>query len=270
MKNILKELNLLKCIECDSENISFKEKKLTCLECNQTFEIIDDKVIFSKNYFDTENWDNKSEKFRSLDYGQYLINKINGPKIKDLPNLYGNGGACINLGSGENNYDNYINIDLGNYKNVHIICDLEKLPFKDNSISLVACNSVFEHLKDPEKVKKEVKRVLKIGGYFYLCTPFICLRHHEIDYRRWTSYGLKNFLEPDFEIEESGPCRSPAQGLISYVNAFLDLTIKNKIIKKILFFLWKYLSAPLYLLKVDNSEHSQSIAQTIYIICKKR
>ena len=198
------------------------------------------------------------------------MNKIYGPKIKDMPNLYGNGGICINLGSGENNFDEYINIDLGNYKNVDIICDLEKLPFKDESISLIVCNSVFEHLKNPNKVKQEVLRVLKPNGYFYLCIPFMCIRHHEIDYRRWTSYGIQEFLKTDFEIKESGPCRSPAQGLISYVNAFLDLTIKNKIIKKILSILWKYLSAPLYLLKVENSEHSQSLAQTIYVVCQKK
>ena len=34
----------------------------------------------------------------------------------------------------------------------------------------------------------------------------------------------------DFEIVETGACRSPVQSLISYVTAFFDLTIKNKII----------------------------------------
>tara|TARA_A100001015_G_C14963459_1_gene701924 strand:- start:834 stop:1649 length:816 start_codon:yes stop_codon:yes gene_type:complete len=271
MKNIVKRIDLLKCINSNNECKMYLEKNvLLCTECSKSHNIVDNKLIFTENYFNTDNWDNKSEKFKTLDYGEFLFNKINGPKIKDLPNIYGNNGPCINLGSGENDYENYINVDLGNYKNVDVICNLEKLPFKNNSISLVACNSVFEHLKNPEKVKEEVKRVLKTGGYFYLCIPFMCIRHHEIDFRRWTSYGLKDFLETDFEIIESGACRSPAQSLISYVNAFIDLSIKTKILKKTLFFLWKYLSAPLYLLKVNSSEHTQSMAQTIYIIGKKK
>ncbi len=271
MKNIVNKLDLLKCEDGSGKcKMHIEKDKLLCTECTNEFSIVDNKLLFTKDYFKTNNWDDKSERFKTLDYGKFLFNKINGPKIKDLPTLYGDKGPCVNLGSGENNYENYINIDLGNYKNVDLICNLEKLPFKNNSISLVACNSVFEHLENPEKVRNEVKRILKSGGHFYLCIPFMCIRHHEIDFRRWTSYGLKNFLEKDFEILESGACRSPAQSLISYVNAFIDLSVKTKILKRFLYFLWKYLSAPLYLLKVNSSEHTQSMAQTIYIVGKKK
>jgi SAM-dependent methyltransferase len=270
MKKISKYLKILKCNSCNEGSIEFNGENYKCSKCNTSIKSIDNKLLFTKNYFDTKNWDNNSRNFQTLNYGKYLINKINGPKIKDLPKLFSYGGASINLGSGDNDYDNYLNIDLGNYDNVDIICNLEKLPFKDNSVSLVSCNSVFEHLKNPTMVMNEVKRILKPDGYFYLCVPFMCIRHHEIDYRRWTSFGLKKFLGDDFEIVETGACRSPVQSLISYVTAFFDLTIKNKIIKKTIFFLWKYLSAPLYLIKIDNSEHTLSLAQTIYVICKKK
>jgi SAM-dependent methyltransferase len=270
MKKIIKYLKILKCYNCENGDIIQNKEILTCKNCNYKIEILDKKLIFTKDYFNTNTWAEKSKSFKTLNDGKYLINKINGPKIKDLPDIFSDKKVAVNLGSGENNYDNYINIDLGNYKNVDIICDLENTPFKNSSISLVCCNSVFEHLKNPISVKNEVKRILKPGGIFYLCVPFMCIRHHEIDFRRWTSLGLEEFIKDDFDILDIGVCRSPAHGLISYMHSFIDLSVNNKFIKKIFFVLWKYLSAPLYLLKVTNSQQSMALAQTIYIIGKKK
>ncbi len=46
-----------------------------------------------------------------------------------------------------------------------------KLPFSNNSFNAVVMKCVLEHLKDPDKALKEVKRVLKPGGLFYSITP---------------------------------------------------------------------------------------------------
>jgi ubiquinone/menaquinone biosynthesis C-methylase UbiE len=39
--------------------------------------------------------------------------------------------------------------------------DIYKLPYKDNEFDLVLCTEVLEHLEDPEKALKELKRVSK-------------------------------------------------------------------------------------------------------------
>ncbi len=43
-----------------------------------------------------------------------------------------------------------------------------KLPFKDNSFDLSLCYETIEHVEDPEKTLKEIRRVLKKGGTLIL------------------------------------------------------------------------------------------------------
>lgn len=45
------------------------------------------------------------------------------------------------------------------------------IPFDDNTFDVVAAFEVFEHLSDWELFLKEIKRVLKPGGFVYISTP---------------------------------------------------------------------------------------------------
>ena len=49
--------------------------------------------------------------------------------------------------------------------------DIEQLPFADESFSLVTANMVVEHVANPERVLREVFRVLAPGGQFLFHTP---------------------------------------------------------------------------------------------------
>jgi len=49
--------------------------------------------------------------------------------------------------------------------------DIESLPFKDESFSLVTANVVIEHVKSPDLLLAEVRRVLRPNGLFIFHTP---------------------------------------------------------------------------------------------------
>ncbi len=47
--------------------------------------------------------------------------------------------------------------------------DAEELPYKDKSFDLVVASDILRYITDPEKVVKEMYRVLKMGGKIILC-----------------------------------------------------------------------------------------------------
>lgn len=62
-------------------------------------------------------------------------------------------------------YDKSINLGKKLYPHIKFIkADAHIIPFNDNSFDLVYCCETIEHVKDPRKVLKEIKRVLKKDG----------------------------------------------------------------------------------------------------------
>ena len=63
--------------------------------------------------------------------------------------------------------------DLGQNENVtiHLKDNLENIPLLDGSVDIIISRYVFEHIKEPEKILKEFKRILKSGGKIIFFTP---------------------------------------------------------------------------------------------------
>ena len=66
----------------------------------------------------------------------------------------------------------YVNIDLATAPGVDVVCDAERLPFRDSVFQRVECDAVLEHVQRPDMVMSEIERVLQSGGYAHLVTPF--------------------------------------------------------------------------------------------------
>lgn len=111
---------------------------------------------------------------RSLEAGFY-------PKKLESPSLdIGCGdGFFAKYAFGERGIDTGVEVNIKaartaeskrSYRQV-IIFNGIKLPFRPNTFSTVVSNSVMEHVDNPEALIKEIGRVTKAGGLFYLTVP---------------------------------------------------------------------------------------------------
>ena len=262
----------IRCNKCLSSNWSKEDKKLNCSNCDNSYTLNEtNQLIAVAEFIPHENWEKVTTSFNLFKDNPKPIkmDKLGGPRISELRKIYDIEDIAINLGSGQDDYDGFLNIDLGSYDPVDIVADLKNIPMTDNSVDLVASNSVLEHIYDFQEVIEEVFRILKPKGYFYLCVPSSCLRHHEHDYHRWTTAGLLKLMENKFEIIDNGAARGVGYALITYVEALISYKIKSRVGKTILSSLWRLLSAPLLWMKDDPSEEYQAMSQTIYVIGRK-
>tara|TARA_B110000444_G_C18788151_1_gene571048 strand:- start:1 stop:843 length:843 start_codon:yes stop_codon:yes gene_type:complete len=271
IENIISNhFNKLRCNSCNSIELKLDDSYIKCSDCNSKYYLKDNKIIASNVFFEENKWEKKNNTYYPNQSIKPIIDRISGPKISSLIKRFKIKGLSINLGSGQDSHPEFINIDLGDYKPVHIVSDISNVPFVDSSIDLIASNSVLEHIYNYQNVIKEASRILKNEGIFYLCVPAVCTRHHEIDYHRWTPLGLQKMMVEDFEIIESGVTRGIAHFITIYISEVIDLKIKNKIFKKIVNNLWRIISLPLFFIKDNHSPNDQAMSETIYIIGKKR
>lgn len=83
------------------------------------------------------------------------------------------GDLYLHLGCGSKHFDGYINVDLWITDATDVICDITRLPWPDNSISLIESYHVIEHISH-RKVKDALSdwfRVLNPGGRMVIEVP---------------------------------------------------------------------------------------------------
>jgi len=79
------------------------------------------------------------------------------------------------------------------------------IPFEDDSFDLVFCQQVFEHVRHPLPLLKEVNRILKPGGYFIGSTSHL-EPYHSYSVWNYTPYGFRCLVEEaGFDFKEVRP-----------------------------------------------------------------
>lgn len=111
--------------------------------------------------------------------------------------------------------------------------DTQSLPFKKQSINVVYCGELIEHLFDPDHLLEEIYRVLKKEGFLILTTPNLASWYNRLlllfgFQPFFTDFSLKNSVGHPFAIEPTGHL------MVGTIKAIEDLfqIHKFKIIKK--------------------------------------
>jgi len=137
-------------------------------------------------------------------------------------------GKIVNLGSGSQRIrKDVINLDVYPCREVDIVGDIYRLPFKDNEIDAVICDQVLEHLKNASRAIGEMRRVLKPGGLVYVAAPFIFGYHSSPDdYYRFTENGLEAIMEEQgFDKIKSGIRQGPTSAFLAVICQWLAVVL---------------------------------------------
>ena len=188
--------------------------------------------------------------------------------------IKGKNKVALNLGSGNSDFgDDLLNVDLLPYKNVDIICDIENMPFNDNSIDYIINIAVLEHVPNPQKVIAEIQRIMKPGGKLYCFIPFMQPFHASpYDFQRFTYEGMKHQFR-DFEIIKLKPI-GPTSGMLWTVQEWFALVFSFGIkpLHTFLYLLFMIITFPIKFLDILLQHHpmSKNIASGFSIECLKK
>ena len=112
---------------------------------------------------------------------------------------------CLQIGvkerAGKKFGDNWVSVDLYDTRDfIDFNYDIHDMPFPDASFETVVCQSVLEHVEDPQKAIAELMRVLKPGGKIWIQLPFHFPYHGQSDYWRVSPLGIRVWMKETEEI----------------------------------------------------------------------
>lgn len=148
------------------------------------------------------------------------------PQIPTDSRVLDLGGSRIKK-RGAFNIENYplnvIYADLTDTKKPHFQADAAAIPLTDNSLDVVICSELLEHVAYPPAVLREVYRILKPGGRILICVPFLFRIHGDpFDYGRYTDYYWNDQLHSlnfnQIQIEHQGYYFAVAADMIRLYN----------------------------------------------------
>lgn len=182
----------------------------------------------------------------------------------------------VNIGSGptllENRTD-IINIDIFAFNEIDIIADAVDLPIKDHSVDLIINAAMLEHVANPEKIIREMHRILKPEGEFFCYLPFMVPFHAAPDdFHRWTIEGARHCFQIFRQTTVEIGC-GPTSGMLWVVQEWLAILFSfgSRTIHDVILLFLMVLTAPIKLLDVllVHFPNAEKIASGFFIIGRK-
>ena len=279
----LKYKNILRCPRCFSPKLKETDETLTCKKCQTSYKWIDNSLCFEnlKEGKVEDLLDKVKYKLKRFDRFYKFLDWLISPVFFDghlrrfvRRQVEPLNGIAINLGSGTTNISpKMLNVDMFNYHHVDLVCDIDNLPFQNQTVDLVINFHVLEHVRDPEKVVSEIYRILKPGGVIYTAFPFMQGFHASPhDYSRRTYHGIQ-VLHRDFELKEVGCVAGPTSGMLWAVQEWLAILLSfgNRYLHLSVYLLLMVTTFPIKFFDIflNKSPFAKNLASSFFYIGKK-
>jgi SAM-dependent methyltransferase len=226
---------------------------------------------------ETERWQNAIKMKLRQHSGLYrfLVYTIGtallfGTSSQRFVDSLGPDAATLSVGAGVLRLNGQVtHLDYEPYPHLEVVGDANYLPFADNTFDGVVCETLLEHVVEPERVIAEMFRVLKPGGKIYILMPFLFGFHAAPnDFHRMTHRGLEYRMR-DFEIEKITPFSGPASALNNVLVEFLALlcSFGSRRLYRVLTLVFLVLCSPIKLLDFALSFHPEAMRIASILLC---
>jgi SAM-dependent methyltransferase len=187
----------------------------------------------------------------------------------------------LDIGSGGSSYEKYfpnrLTVDIDPARNPSIVANAEDLPFAEGEFTTILSTEMLEHVIDPEKVMRELYRVLAPGGTLILTTRFVYPLHDApYDYWRYTRPNLERLFSSFSSVyieAEAGPLMTIG---ILFERINMQCAVRGgKITKGVFFVLSRLLARMDWLVRISYDEirrvHEvpEIISSGYYVVAKK-
>jgi SAM-dependent methyltransferase len=252
---------------------------MSCEECQWKFRVRNgqpdfrldatDPINDSQKMDTTEKWQNRLKMFLRQSPFLYRLlvytigpTLILGPTSQHFVNELGPNAKVLSIGAGVLRLKgNVTHLDYELYPHLEVVGDAHHLPFPENSFDGVVCETLLEHVLEPEQVIAEMHRVLKPGGKCYVMMPFMYGFHAApSDYQRFTHRGLLHRTR-NFETELLKVVCGPTSALICVLMEWLALffSFGSQKLYQVLSLGFMVMLSPLKLLDFALSFHPEAV-----------
>jgi len=197
-------------------------------------------------------------------------------QLRKLLNLHGEDNVILNLGSGPGQLRgrrDIINVDLFPFAGVDIVADATDLPLENESVDFMINTALLEHVRDPQLLVLEMKRVLVKGGVAFCYVPFIVPYHAApVDFFRWTASGAREFFSAIGDVQ-IGVGAGPTSAMLWVLQEWLALVLScgSKTLHDLILLALMPLTFPIKWVDrlLEHHQSADKIASGFFIVVKK-